>query len=262
MLFCVFLLLIKEIYVKKLKYKELMFFIICIVLSIFILYNNNESKVAYPMFLFLYSARDIDFKKICKVTIVEEMILIVFIVGSAKLGIITDYVLYTEERTRAYLGFRYSLYLPKLLFNITALILYCKKCVKIWDIIIICFMNYLVYYFSNSRLSFFLSIALAIIVYIYSVLKNSKIINKFFDNKIVRISFISTYIFSAIIGIAVTINYNPNNEKYKNINRVLENRLYYGQKALEENGISLVGEKIQFVGNGLDYERNEKYRRI
>ena len=256
------MLLVKEIYVNKLKYKELIFFIICIVLSLIILYNNNESKLAYPMFLFLYSARDIDLKKICKVTIVEEIILIVFIIGSAKIGIITDYVLYTAERTRAYLGFRYSLYLPKLLFNITALILYCKKRVKIGDIIIICFLNYLAYYFSNSRLSFFLSIALAIIVYIYSILKNGKIVNRFFNNKIVRIAFIGTYIFSAIIGIVVTINYNPNNKKYKDLNRVLENRLYYGQKALKENGSSLVGEKIQFVGNGLDYERNEKYRRI
>ena len=51
----------------------------------------------------------------------------VFIIVSAQLGIIQDYIYSNVARVRHYLGFRYALFGPTFLFNITGLVLYVKK---------------------------------------------------------------------------------------------------------------------------------------
>ncbi len=252
----IIILLLKEIFLEKYNIKSLLVALL-FVLLILITWNSGigiAQKSIPCMLIFIYSSRKISFMKIAKFTVLITIFLLFLIIFSSKLGIIMNYISISKSgRIREYLGFRYTLFGPAFLFNITSLIIYIYKEKIKWVVIITLFiMNYFLFLKTNSRLSFYLSICLIIISVVLKVKPNIFEKRKFFCYCMIFSFFIGFF-----IAMHFTINFNPSNKFYNEVNSILENRLYLGQKSLIENGINLFGQKITWVGNGLDAYGNK-----
>ena len=249
MIFTIVLLIFKELLSKKSKFREWIYLLLILLLTYFVFRNLSGQFAILPLFIFIYSSRDVDLNKIMKIAYYESLSLFLIILVSSKLGIITNYVEY-GSRIREYLGFRYSLYGSVLLFNITALDLYIHKektglirCL-IWLLI-----NIIIFKLTDSRLAFYLSILL--ITFSYIISNFTKAIEK---EKIIKLVLCISFIISSVFSIYATYNFNPNISYYDEANEFLGNRLYYGNLAIHEYGINLFGHDLVLKGNGLNID--------
>ncbi|MBR3362391.1 MAG: hypothetical protein IKG40_00530 [Bacilli bacterium] len=243
------ILILKEILLKETTRKELLLlFISFILLSLLLLHVNGIAML--PLFFFIYSARNIEFKKIAKFTTILSFILLIFIIISAELGIITNYQTITEERTRTYLGFRYPLFPQMILFNITLANLYANKenfsLIRslFWIII-----NYWMFTYTDSRLSCYLAILLVFAVAFIQKKPN------FFDNKkLLSYILIFSFPICAILSIGVTSSYDISSSTMYNLDEFLGGRLHLGYNSLSEYEINLFGHDTKYIGAGLNID--------
>lgn len=244
LVFCVLLLILKEILSKNIKIKDLFFLIVCLALT-YILFLHLNGMSMFPLFFFIYSSRNIEFRKIVKLTIYLMSFMLLFIVISSFLGVIPDYVSYNNGRRRHFLGFRYALVPSVYAFNLTALILYLKQDLSLFKIFIIVLINYLFFYYTGSRLSF----ALSLLLIIFSKYKiKSKIILKLF---------VLSFPVCCVFSLFMIYNFNPNDSKMFKLNEKLGYRLSLGQQSLNEYSINLFGNDTEFIGNGVDFYGNK-----
>lgn len=246
LLVCVVVLAMNElISVSKINFRTMFGLIIC--LSLFIItYSTNGNAVA-GMIVFVYCARNISFEKISKYTVLITSVMVGFVVLSSWIGIIDDFIEYGENRIRHYLGFRYSLYSSALIFNITLLIIYSKNIyIKYREILMLFMINYFVFYFTNSRLSFVLSmVSLGVaIIYkkFYAYLQKKQLIYNLL---------VLSYLLCAVVFYGLTVTYSSGVQWKKAINDFLGGRLLLGQTSLFQYGVTLFGQQIPWVGNGL-----------
>ena len=251
MILCTIILIFKEILCKRLLKKEFFLLLICGFLLSFILLHVNGYAM-FPLFFFIYSARNIDFKKITKFTYILSFVLLLFIIASAYAGIIENYKIVTiemaRERTREYLGFRYPLFPQMILFNITACFLYTYKNKSlIIKGIILAILNYLVFLKTDSRLSCYLSILLIIGVIFVQLKPN------FLDNKKILCYILAlSFPICSILSIGMTLNYNINDSRMVKLDEFLGGRLHLGKNSFNEYNINLFGNNTEYIGAGLD----------
>lgn len=244
MLVCSVLLIIKEVICDKIGIKEVLLFLLCVISSSIMMLHINKI-VMLPFFIFLYSSRKIDFNKIAKLTIIISTILLFGTIIAAKSGIILNYVVNSVTRKREYLGFLYSLFPQMVISNITALCIYIYKGKgkkKILLYLMLFLINWIIYSFTKSRLSFGLTCILLIIAFFSKNIANNKL------KKLLVFSFIVC----ATVSFFFTVNYKSSNVALRNLNTVLENRLYLGKQSLEIYEINLFGNDVEYIGNGLD----------
>ena len=247
---CLPLLFIHELQNIKSSYKELVGIAICILFVLITLrlrfMGGGGSDIAL-MFIFIYCARKVSLHSIFKLTIIVTAFMTAFIIGSSFLGIIKNYVDY-GTRIRQYLGFRYMLYGPALLFNITLLYLYVKQISITWKgIMFLFFANTLLYLWTDSRLSFGLSI-LAIIFAVLAKHYWDYLNKRHWWYWIVVFSFL----ICAVVSLVLTVMYTPEKTWLYQLNKLFGGRLFLGQTSLIRYGVNLWGQNIEWVGNGLD----------
>lgn len=248
--FCIPLLILHEMQNIKNSYKELAGIVVCILFVLITMrlkfMGGGGSDIAL-MFIFIYSARKVSLLRIFKLTIIITTLMICFIVGSSFLGIIKNYVAY-GTRTRQYLGFRYMLFGPAFLFNITLLYLYIKQNTITWKgLSMLVFVNLLFYIWTDSRLSF----GLSIIAIIFSIIVNYNWV--YFNKKHwwywgVVFSFLICFICSLVL----TIIYSSESAWLRRLNGFFGGRLSLGQTSLTRYGVNIWGQNISWIGNGLD----------
>ena len=108
--------------------------------------------------LFIYALRDVPFKKVAQTSLVVSMCLLFFVIISARLGIITNYIEISGPRVRTLPRFRYALFPSILLMNIVAIVFYLKQNkIQYWQWILLVLSVYWVYGKTDSRLTFFSS---------------------------------------------------------------------------------------------------------
>ena len=200
------------------------------------------NRQASLVFIYIYSARNIELKKLMSFIKWITISFLTLIIFSSQIGIIEDYV--SEGRVRHYLGFRYALYPSMLLLNVAMIqLLESNKNINwpMWVLILVS--NWWIYYMSDSNTSYYMTIA----CFVLAVALKIKLIN---DKRILYLLIFSFVLF-AVISIAVTYNYNPKIAWQSNLNKILGNRLKLGKASLKEYGVSLLGEKITWSGNGL-----------
>lgn len=251
LLVCVLLLALNEIVsVKIINFRSLIGLIICLLLFV-ITYSTNGNAVA-GMIVFIYCGRNISFEKIAKITIYITVFMLVLITVSSWLGIIENHIDYRGNQVRQYLGFRYSLYAPALIYNITLLDIYIKQEKLKWkNIICLLILNGFFFFFTNSRLSFGLSVLSLVIAVIYKY--KFVFFNK---NHFVYLILVFSYLICSGFFYGLTVTFSRNVLWMKNLNDFLGNRLNLGQYSLLEYGISAWGKQIAWVGNGLDVYGN------
>ena len=123
---CLCLLVAKE-YIENKQPMPVLIYLLFLLLF-FIIIKKNASFLTSASLYYLYSGRNIDFKKIAKVTICVELIILLAIILSSLAGLIENYHFdVLTDRPREFLGFLYALYPQAYIANIAGLWVYIKK---------------------------------------------------------------------------------------------------------------------------------------
>ena len=129
--------------------------------------NMLQRSVAF-LFLYLFCARNVDYLHIAEAARIVSWIVLVFVVVSAKLGVIENFYLEINGRTRQCLGFRYTLLPPAILCNIVMLtILIRKESIWISELVLFLVISLWMYVVTQSRLSVLMNLVLLAVAALY-----------------------------------------------------------------------------------------------
>ena len=214
--------------------------------------SRNAQNIVPALFLFIYSARNMQFEKIARNTLIISTTVLIFVILSAKLGIIQEYHAIQLQngrvRERNYLGFLYALYPSTIVFNITCLIVYLKKDkLKPLYVILLILVNYWFFKQTDSRLTCLLAVFVLVAAIVLKKLE-SKVKKK----SVVLSLACFSYVFCFVISLYLTIIYTPSKEWMNLLNSFLGNRLSFGNASLLKNGIPILGQNISWSGSGLN----------
>lgn len=255
------LLVIKESYKRKLDYRTIISLFSTVLIYLLIGKMSTFSSNIAIGFIFIYVLRDIPFKSVAKISLAVSVFMLLFVIASAKLGVIINYLEISGPRVRSYLGFRYALYPSILLMNVIAITLYLKQNnIRYWQWLLLTLSVYWVYGQTDSRLTFYNSCILLVFNILIKWFPDilSKLGNVF---KIFRL----TFIINAIISFWISINYLGSNNSFVNsflfkLNHMLDGRLFLANKSLELFGFGLFGKQVDWNGNGLTIEGVRNYQ--
>lgn len=205
-----------------------------------------------PIFLLLFCARNIKPEKIAQMTVSISIVVLLWVLVSAQIGIIPNYVskdyVTGELRIRHYLGFRYALQAPAILFNIISMDLYLHRHkLSIYRSLFWGISSYLMYRFTDSRLSCFFS--LAVIVGFFIINRFPGLFEKL---KITKVIMVGSFIICSIISFTLIYKFDPSVRWMRELNVTMESRLKLGNDGFHDYKLKLFGQNINFIGNGLN----------
>lgn len=246
MIFVVFLLLVyKELYENRLTNRA---FVTCILSVVLVLMVNYIASASFAvMFVLIWSARNIEFERIARFTLIISGILFAFIIFSAYVGIIEN-TIRGGIRNRHYLGFRYALFGSAILYNIISLYIYLRKQqLKVMEVVFLGTINYWVYEQTDSRLSFGLGM---MVLFIAVILKYFPLI--FNKMRLLNRGMLFAFPICAAISIGITTAYDSSKAWMELLNVILGSRLRLGNRAILEWGYTMFGQNVSWHGWGLD----------
>lgn len=209
---------------------------------------GNLTRLIPLMFFYIYGARNIHFTRIARFSLWTSAVVVCFVIFSGYLGVIDNVVVAKGVRIREYLGFRYALYLPGILLNMTALWIYLRQDdLPIPGVLLWTGVNAFAYLRTDSRISFMLAQGLLVVALLLRFVPRLKEMGIWLWG-----CFTGSYILSAAFAFVFTGIYNGTVPWMRRLNSVLESRLSLGKRSLEDYGFGLLGKHISWVGYGLD----------
>lgn len=242
---CSLLLFVAEFRCKglKLTQREVILLVMCLLLFC-TCYMRNPVELAI-MYLFLFCARNYNFKRIALHAYYITIVLLSIIIFSAHIGIIKDFLF---EGYRHGVGFRYVLFGPSLLLNCVMIKVYSDKERLSWlRLMIYTGINIWLYLQCHAELSCGLTEMLLLYV------AYEKSIGKYVGQKELSLG-ICRYSFaiSIIISFAALYLYANNTSDWFLIDRLVSGRLQLSLDALAKYPLSIFGNNVEWVGNSLD----------
>ena len=242
--FCVLLLILKEFLGARFTSRDGVLALVLIVITGYFYMYFGLTQTLLP--IFIYSARNMEVNKILRISYIISVFMLVFIILSSYLGIIQNYIYYSALRERQYLGFRYALYPSSILCNIIFLKVYLEKENISWlSLICLLVANYVLFQYTDSRLTFILGVALIVFS---TIMKKSQKFREILLNR----TFIWSFLVLALLSIYATINYDYLSDWQSDLNEALGGRLSLGNSTLKFYGYGLFGKTLSLSGNGLD----------
>ena len=242
--FCVLLLILKEFLGARFTSRDGVLALVLVVITGYFYMYFGLTQTLLP--IFIYSARNMEVNKILRISYVISVFMLVFIILSSYLGIIQNYIYYSALRERQYLGFRYALYPSSILCNIIFLKVYLEKENISWlSLICLLVANYVLFQYTDSRLTFILGVALIVFS---TIMKKSQKFREILLNR----TFIWSFLVLALLSIYATINYDYLSDWQSDLNEALGGRLSLGNSTLKFYGYGLFGKTLSLSGNGLD----------
>lgn len=207
---------------------------------------KTDTRLIIEIIIFIYAARNIELKRIFKLTLLIQTIIMIITIISSYAGIIINDIWYRNDYSIRYgMGFTYCTFASNFFFHMVLTYLFIKnnKKMKIGEIIIILFINYVLYKLTDTKAVYYLISLLVLVVVLY---QNNILIFK--NNIFNKIIFKYSYVNLAIISIISCIIYNNSNELWALLNKAFTGRLYLAHKAYMEYGIKMFGQKITWIG--------------
>ena len=242
--FCVLLLILKEFLGARFTSRDGLLALVLIVITGYFYMYFGLTQTLLP--IFIYSARNMEVNKILRISYIISLVMLVFIILSSYLGIIQNYISYSALRERQYLGFRYALYPSSILCNIIFLKIYIEKENVSW-LSLICLLigNYILFQYTDSRLTFMLG---TVLIIFSAIMKKSQKFREILLNRV----FIWSFLVLALLSIYATLNYDYLSDWQSDLNEALGGRLSLGNSTLKFYGYGLFGKMLSLSGNGLD----------
>ena len=259
--FSIFLLLLKESFKRKYDYRALIGLFATILIYLIVGKMTALSSNIAVGILFIYTLRDVPFKKVAQTSLVVSICLLLFVIISAKFGIITNYIEISGPRVRSYLGFRYALFPSILLMNIVAIVFYLKQNkIRYWQWVLLALSVYWVYDQTDSRLTFYSSCILLV----------TNLLMKWISNLFTNLGnifniFKLTFIVNAVASFWLAQTYLNSTNVFVNnflfkLNHMLGGRIFLANKSLQLYGFGLLGRQVYWNGNGLTVEGVRNYQ--
>ena len=222
-------------------------------LAVFSFFCMNALRVDHLpvacMFLLIFCGRNMSMEQMARFVLTLLVIFLAFIILSAELGLITNYVrVETTRNNREYLGFLYALYPGGYLLHIILLCFYLyRQKISVALLALLGVSALWIYRKTDSRMSFLLSLlvlALALLLKLFPKI----------PEKLGKINILHVLLYpaAAVFTIVVTVGYNLSVGWMARLNTVLAQRLVYQQKSFRRYGITWFGKEIRWVGNGLN----------
>ena len=248
-----------------LKITRYVAYIVCII-KIFLdkYYFNDFWKIAIILFfiliagyfaaathLFTYSfifisSYGVEKKTLIKCVACIQFCLWLIIVFSSQIGLNVDHIFDAGTRNRHGLGFTWAT-TPAIMFLFILLeYMYIrKKKIKSIEYIVILIICYILYRFTDSRFTFLLSVMSTVCFWLLNNVNIIELVMK--KMKIVWIMMPSLIAFFSYF---IHRNYRPESWMWKKFNDLLSDRLRLGNSAIEKYGITLFGQKIEWITRG------------
>ena len=203
--------------------------------------------------LFIFGLRNVPFRYVARVSLYISLFILIVVILSSKIGYIPNYVEFSLGRVRHFLGFRYSLFPSTVMLNIVAITLFLTQDKISYKRLFFLFvLTIWIFHQTDSRLTFIGSLLLLSINLMMkwypSFLQSSHFILKGF-----RFTYLINAYFSYLLA-KMYLNFASThlNDLSQKLNTFLGGRIYYANRSLSIYGYNLFGQKINWIGNGLD----------
>lgn len=251
-------LIFKILFMQKYTKKELIK-LICIGICVLVSSILSRSNMLLVGFLFIAAAKNIDFNKIVKITLLVQIICISIIIMLALTGVIENRVMIRsgETEVRYALGFEHpNTFASQILQMVVCWIWirWDRLCVK--DYVGIIILAVIVKLVCDSKTNLLL-IGLILICILAAKLA-AKIVD---ENKIIKYSKICAklvIIIGPILSLIMAVIYKKGNTLHFILNKVFSGRLMLLQKFYNEYGFSLLGQKINRVSTFMARETGQQ----
>lgn len=235
-------------FLRDRKYNKFFVFLIILIAFSWVGYNVSNLRELILTVLFIYEARNVDFRKILVayislLTVYSVITILASVLGFFSVDTISVVSSFgAGERQRNNLGFYWVTYGPNIFMTIVLAWVYLKKRIHkhIITVIVLLVINVL-YYISTDTRAVFAEIILLLVLAILANYKKYHVARSKFVQTIITLSFA----FMAIISILLTLGY-YRFTWIQSLNNILSNRLFYSAQAFIKYPISLFGNIIKW----------------
>lgn len=204
-------------------------------------------------FIFIISARNVDFRKVALISMIIGSITVVSVTTISIIDIIPDLV----YGSRHSFGFIYPTdYVAHIFFLILTYFWYRKGKLHWYENAVILAIAAITYYFCHTRLDS----GCIILLVIFGVLYNCKYGTRIY-HKLRYILIYSTPI-AAVATILLSIIYNPNYNILVFIDKIFSHRFSLGHMMMFRHGVTFWGHEVLDVGLGGSLEKPQEYTYI
>ena len=210
----------------------------------------SENRELIVVAAFILVARHFEFGAIAQIAACTIAVCCTVVIAAAMLGITLDYTWIQGGRVRHGLGFRYATYLSHFVLYFTMLVCYVKKGrIDAGVTLAIVLIDVMVFLMTGSRNSFVLTLV---------VLAVSGLFRRWLD---LRVSYKGgAYVWAALFpviafaSVALMVLYDPSVNLLASLNSALGGRLSISHHTYELYGITVFGQHIEWVGNGVGFD--------
>lgn len=246
-----------DLYNKKYSLRNLIFIAAGFCYTVFLVLRG-QSDAFMVMWLFGAALHDVDFEKIVRVSAISMLSALLFVYVFSSAGFIDNTIKIRireeEERNRNSMGFMEA-YQPAyfLFFASLAWVYHRKERLSWYEIFTLAFLNYVVFWQSDTRSPYYLAVVLLIIVSALKLLPQLRQYQKRYTFVAVLIPIICAAI---IIVQGMFISHNSS-EFMRELNGRLTARLRLNFEGVHQYGISFFGQPIKwYVDNQSDHSYN------
>ena len=196
------------------------------------------------LFLFVIGMRNVDFKLVCKISLLWYLLGIAITILGSQCGLIENWDYTSGARVRHALGYFYPSHATSVMLYTMCLFCYVLgNKLTFWQVILLEVLNILQYKETNARAGTLLMVIMPILFWTIKI--DKKKISERLYGTILTLAFPVC----AMLSILISLIYSGNGILLK-INNMLSNRFSLAHEALKEYGVSAFGEEIKWIGNG------------
>lgn len=221
----------------------------------YIVYIKTGNMAMIILWIFILASKNIDFNKIIKYSFIINVYLMIFVVSSSLLGIVEERIYLRADGTYRYsLGYQYTTNIANLYMHMIFMYVYWKKKkISIVSMILLMLVNILLFRLTDTKNAFIMGSMALIGAFILKASPHFRSPQKW-----INVIFLCCIPIFAVVSIGLTYFYNKDILWMNSLDRILSGRLRLGYMGIEQYGISLFGNKIEWVGGGYIYEVSKK----
>lgn len=218
-------------------------------------YMKTGNSSMFILWVFILAAKGIEFDKIIQYSFYINVYLMLFVVASSLFGIVENRIYVRSNGEYRYsLGYQYTTNIANLYMHMIIMYVYWKKKkISIISIFVLMVINIAIYRLTDTRNAFGI---VCLILIGAVILKYSDYFSR--PHKWINYIYICSVPFFALVSVCATALYNSNITWMNFMNGLFSGRLQLGKVGLEQYGIKLFGNKIEWVGGLIDFEINKK----
>lgn len=212
-------------------------------LMFWLAYSSGAKAIAVAVIL-VFAARNVSFRRIMQWSVGVISVWLAAVVGSSLLGVIDNAVFVQYgNRVRYALGFVYCSYASHYLLLIFMLYLVLRRRIRWYEVTGLLLLNMAGYWATDTKTDILSLLLMAVLTLVFRLLRNKKTVLKL----CAYIGFLLPFGFWGL-SYYTAAEFKAENPFWAKLNFALNQRLLFGQRALEEYPIRLLGQKIRWVG--------------